>query len=333
MHSVIYIIPYFGKLRSDFPLWLESCKMNPTINWLLITDDKHNENLKKVPENVKIKIMTFNQLKKKIQGYFDFTISLDAAYKLCDYKPAFGEIFEDDIKEYDFWGHCDMDLIFGNIRKYLTEEIFESYDRIGRWGHSILYRNTTVNNRRYRTCIENIENYITVLSSPRNYFFDEMGMLNIFNALNIPTFCKLNIADIHPSYWRLEVISNEPRIRKGNRHRIFHWANGNLISYSVVGDKIEKDEFMYIHFLRRPMKLENCSGNIRELLIVPNTIKNVSSFSPDKDYIISASKNRMDKYWISLIQRKWRVATPQKIYIYFSGRMRGFYRKIFKNGQ
>lgn len=333
MKSILYIIPYFGKLRTDLPLWLESCKLNPTVNWLLVTDDKDNDNLKKVPDNVKVEIISFEQLRKRVQQLFDFTISLEAPYKLCDYRPAFGEIFEKEIKGYDFWGHCDMDLIFGNVRKFLTEDVLQQYDRIGRWGHSILYRNTPTNNRRYRCKIDNVEDYKEVFSSPKNFFFDETGMLKIYNSIKVPTYCGLKIADLHPSYWRLEVFSDDQQIRKGNQHRIFYWYNGHLVSYSVINDTIVTDEFMYIHFLRRPMKLVNCDGQINNLLIVPNTITNVASFSLNKKYIVAASRNRMDKYWISLIKRKWRNATPKKVYVYFSGRMRGFYRKIFKNGQ
>ena len=44
MYSIAYIIPYFGKLRTDFPLWLESCRHNPTVDFHVITDDHSYEN-------------------------------------------------------------------------------------------------------------------------------------------------------------------------------------------------------------------------------------------------------------------------------------------------
>ena len=122
MNRIVYIVPYFGRLRSDFKLWLASCKMNPTINWLIYTDDKENDVLlnKDIPENVMVRYISFEEMRNKIQKYFDFEIELPAPYKLCDYRPAYGEIFHDEICEYDFWGHCDMDLIFGNIRDFFN---------------------------------------------------------------------------------------------------------------------------------------------------------------------------------------------------------------------
>ena len=31
---------------------------------------------------------------------------------------------------YDFWGHCDMDLIWGDIRNFITEDVLSKYDKI-----------------------------------------------------------------------------------------------------------------------------------------------------------------------------------------------------------
>ena len=73
MNRIVYIVPYFGRLRSDFKLWLASCKMNPTINWLIYTDDKENDVLlnKDIPENVMVRYISFEEMRNKIQKYFD----------------------------------------------------------------------------------------------------------------------------------------------------------------------------------------------------------------------------------------------------------------------
>ena len=38
MKSIAFVIPYFGKFPNYFSLWLQSCRNNPTIDWLLFTD-------------------------------------------------------------------------------------------------------------------------------------------------------------------------------------------------------------------------------------------------------------------------------------------------------
>lgn len=86
--------------------------------------------------------MTFQELKKWFQSKFDFPIVLDSPYKLCDYKVMTGYLFNDYLKDYDYWGYSDADMLFGDIRKFLPDNKLEQYDKIGHLGHFTLYRNT-----------------------------------------------------------------------------------------------------------------------------------------------------------------------------------------------
>ena len=96
MYSIAYVVPYFGKFPKGFQFWLLSCKCNPSIDWLIFTDDKTPYDY---PENVKVTYWTFDQMKKKVQAIYDFPIFLERPYKLCDFKPAYGEIFADELKD------------------------------------------------------------------------------------------------------------------------------------------------------------------------------------------------------------------------------------------
>lgn len=115
--SICLVVLYFGKLPNYFELWLESCKYNETINFLLFTDDKTEYDY---PDNVTVIYTSFENIKSQIQSKFDFKISLERPYKLCDYRPAYGYIFNEYLKEYDFWGHCDLDVIFRKSKKIFT---------------------------------------------------------------------------------------------------------------------------------------------------------------------------------------------------------------------
>lgn len=92
MKKCCFIIPYFGKLPNYFPLFLKTCQYNTNFDWLVFTDDGTEYDY---PQNVQRVEMTFSELKQKIQSKFDFPISLSTPYKLCDYKPAYGYIFEE----------------------------------------------------------------------------------------------------------------------------------------------------------------------------------------------------------------------------------------------
>lgn len=168
MKKICYVIPYFGNLPNSFELWLLSCECNKSIDWLLITDDTTNYEF---PSNVTVKYMTFEEIVNRIKKFYDFEIVIDRPWKLCEYKEAYGEIFEEELKGYEFWGHCDMDLIWGDIRKFVTDEILDKYEKIGFQGHSTLYKNEKEVNSRYKTIIDGKMNYIDAFSSRERILF------------------------------------------------------------------------------------------------------------------------------------------------------------------
>ena len=106
--KIAIIIAYFGKLPEYIQLFLDSCKLNYGFEWLIFSDDDTTYNY---PSNVHLIKMNFGECKKLIQSKFDFEITLSKPQKLCDYKCAYGVIFEDYIQDYDWWGHCDLDQI------------------------------------------------------------------------------------------------------------------------------------------------------------------------------------------------------------------------------
>ena len=245
MKSICYIVPYFGTLPKSFPLWLMSCKANPTIDWKIFTDDKTKYDY---PENVKVTYCTFNDIRKKFQNHFDFPIVLDRGWKLCDYKLAYGEMFEEELKGYDFWGHCDVDLIWGDIRKYYTDELLNKFDKIGFLAHSTLYRNTPEVNSRYRVIIDGLTNYKQVYSTSKGWAFDEIGIEDIYNHLNIPYYKGIDFANLtkYETKFHLDVMPKSDEYK--NKLQVFTWENGKIFRYYLFNDNIYKEEFLYIHF-------------------------------------------------------------------------------------
>ena len=172
-------------------------------------------------------------------------------------------------------GYCDLDMLWGNIRNFLTDDILNNYEKIGYLGHSTLYKNTEKLKFIYQSPVNQKEIYkdFFTTNSLTNYFFDEKWINIICNAQKIRTYTELIFADIIP--WSPKFIlsySKNEQMSK-NRHRIFTWENGKLYSKSFYKEKIYTDEFMYIHFLKRRMTLKKGILQAKQLLIIPNIIK------------------------------------------------------------
>ena len=49
-------------------------------------------------------------------------------YTLCQYKPAYGHIFHDYIKKYSHWAYSDLDMVFGDLPRWVTKEELTNFD-------------------------------------------------------------------------------------------------------------------------------------------------------------------------------------------------------------
>lgn len=107
---------------------------------------------------------------------FNCFCNIKNPYKLCDYRPMYGYIFEEYLKEYYYWGFCDTDIILGNLSKFITVDMLKEYDKIFCLGHLTLIKNTFENNRIFMNEIAGERYYKKVLSTDYNLIFDEEGV-------------------------------------------------------------------------------------------------------------------------------------------------------------
>lgn len=267
LSSIILIIPYFGKFPNYINFFLESCRNNNTINWLILSDNPKPSDL---PENILYVQTTFDKIQKHIQKYFDFEIKLTSPYKLCDFKPFYGLIFENYIRNYDFWGYCDLDMIFGDIRHFLTENVLLNHDKIFSRGHLSIFRN---NDYMKHFGINQTENtYRLILSSPYNFSFDEWGKVGISH------FIKNKIS--HDKFYNaidfFDIIWTKKQFKKaqnavGNLPNFFKYCRGKLYNISLHKNKKPTiEEYIYVHFQKRNLKIK--TRNFQNYIIIPNEI-------------------------------------------------------------
>ncbi len=250
--SIALVNVWMGELPEYFKPWLISAAGNPTIDFFVFTNAV---NVPATPANVHLIPCTFEEVKERIQARFDFEICLDRTYKLCDYKPSYGEAFSDHLKDYDFWGYCDLDLIWGNIRKYVTEDILKANERVFGRGHFTLMKNTPEVNAYYRTLsYPGTLDYKTVYTTGRSYAYDEYAEHNgggtsiIMQKCGIPLYENDDLGRVADQF--------------GARFRIpsigtfyVEYDKGNI--YLKRGSRVLKEN-MYYHYHERKkiMKLE-----------------------------------------------------------------------------
>lgn len=312
MKKIAYIIPYFGKLPSNFELWIMSCEVNPTIDWLLYTDDKTTYNY---PSNVKVTYCTFDDIKNKIQTKFDFKILIDRPWKLCDYKVAYGDIFEEELKEYDFWGYCDLDLMWGNIRKFITDEILDKYDKIGFQGHSTLYKNNKEVNSRYKIEIPEYPSYKEIFTTSKGYCFDENIICGIYDKLNIPYYKETNFAHLRLYEYNFVFAHVPLEDEYKNKNQILLWDSGHLYRKYLVNKKIFTEEFMYVHFFCRPITYKaKIINKEAKYLIYPDVLIDWND-KKEIDYklIKNKSKKRRLRFYIKILYFNRKKITLKKI--------------------
>ena len=230
-------------------MWLLSVKQNPTIDFYLVTDiaDKME-----YPENVHIISMTFIELKERIKELFGADSRLEKPYKICDYRPAFGLIFKLWLTNYDFWGYCDVDMIFGDIRKFVTEDLLAMNKKLYSHGHFVLVKNDEEMNHLFKMA----HNFVAFTFDEikvvdlATHFDEWRGFSVICSQMNIPWYDgEQDYADVDFYQYQFRLVNHN----KKRRPQIFQCHQGRLFLYYIEGESVLKREYMYIHLQKRSM--------------------------------------------------------------------------------
>lgn len=257
MKSVVIIIDYYGKWPFWFDLFLASCARNPTINWLINTDCPTPTY---APKNVKFVFRTKAQYLEHISRSLGIEFNPLSMYSICNLKPAFGYIYEEDIIGYDYYGWGDLDVVYGNLRAFftnqaLTHDVISSHDEIIS-GHLALF----INEDRLRKSFMEIPNWAERMASSVygkwDDCLDEVECSILFSPDTV-TRQRLRGSrhEVLPDrgYWKSSYFSEQwstpftpSRWWNGNiRHPdVWLWCDGSL-----TNNRDGAKEFAYLHFM------------------------------------------------------------------------------------
>lgn len=263
-NKIAFVICWFGKLPTYFQLWAKTCAYNREFDFLILTDDSMPSNL---PKNVRYVPFENQTFRERVEQRIIKNSSLKHAYRLCDFRPLYGIILSEELKGYDYWGYCDVDLIWGQISHLLSVSEIYNYDAVFNAGHFTLYKNTADMNCMF-TKEGALFNYKTVVKHDAIFAFDEItGIQKIAKAQNVNARYGIPYVDADSKYMQLR-----SRLDNVNPdHQAFYWEDGSLFRTKVENKEVYYQEFAYIHLQKRKLnKPMNSVLNSDSFWILPD---------------------------------------------------------------
>jgi hypothetical protein len=246
---IALVVLYYGTLPNHFNLTLATIRQNPSIDWIIIGDVVPPSEL---PENIRFIHIPLNELSQRFSSLGMGCATISSPYELCSMKPAIGAVFHDYLSSYDYWGHTDLDLLYGDLRHFLPEEVLKSHDRVYCRGHLSIYRNDERVNSAFKLQTPDTTTFANVLKNPSNQQFDEWkGIHRIMRYHGFRQYYKEVIADIRPSR-RYRIDRFETTDLPNYENQLFYWYNGKTYrAYLHSEGGIYDEEVAYIHFQKR----------------------------------------------------------------------------------
>lgn len=250
-----FIICWFGELPNYFKIWAKTCEYNKSFDFLIFTDNRDCEEYSK---NIRFINITFEQFKCRIESVLGRKVSLLRPYRVCDFRPMYGLIFENELKNYDFWGYCDVDVVFGQLEKFITDEMLEQYDAIFNGGHLSLLRNSPTINELFKK-EGAIFDYRKVSSHDAIFAFDEItGIQRIARTNLVKAKYLIPYIETEIKYKQLR-----SRLEKSNpKWQAFYWNKGGLYRLKIENECIYRQEIAYMHLQKRKLVIDDSYGNI-----------------------------------------------------------------------
>ena len=231
MKKIVMLMPHFGVWPAWIDIYLETCRHNPTVDWLFFTDCERPENQ---PPNVRFVRMRFREFQARAARKLAVDLPPHEVRKLCDYRPMFGLLFEDELSGYDFYGFGDVDVVYGDIRKHVTEAMLDAPDVLSFHtgmisGHFSLFRCCD----RVKNLFRRIDGWSSQLRDPRHLRMDEDAFSEVLDADRT----RYTEAFSTPSLYR--------KWKDGtwNFPTEWYWRDGQ-----VTNDR-DHEDYLYFHFL------------------------------------------------------------------------------------
>jgi hypothetical protein len=255
--TVLVLIDYFGRWPFWFDQFLRSCAFNPSIDWLITTDCEPPD---RYPANVRFRRIGFTHYCEQVSDALAVRFRPDSPYNLCNIRPMLAVVQAEAVRNYDLWGWSDLDVIYGDIRRFydeaaLSHAVISTHKHICS-GHFLLVRNED----RLRHAFRHIHGWRERLEDPGavpwHQCLDEAHLTALFSpadAVRRRFARRLGTRAPDSSFWRDNLFRERwttpflPTGWLGGRSRSperWFWNDGRLTS-ELTGRR----QFLYLHLM------------------------------------------------------------------------------------
>lgn len=182
---------------------------------------------------------------------------------------------------YDYWGHCDCDLIWGDL-SVLNSVADKGFDRIGEHGHLALYKNTEEVSRWFATLrTDGVPTYRQVFSSDKSFSFDEFPGMNRLVEANCGNVWRERLFDdiifYKRNFWSRRLIDGKDTKSDAV---YFLYENARLTRHVYREGKWLADESLYVHLQKRKLSIE--TSDTKSYMVIPDRIVSIGRYSQDE---------------------------------------------------
>ena len=234
-------------------------------------------------------------------------------------------IFEEYIKEYQFWGYCDTDVIWGNISDFIKDEDLIKYDKICVFGHCSLYKNNKKINNLFKVNLNGEERYKIVMQRNRTNSFDEEfngSINNIIEQEGLKIRYREDQANIYTksSDFRLVNLNKDKKTYTTEKLKkaFFVWDNGNLLRYILKNDEVYIKKYMYIHLQSRKMKVNLTDLYRNKYKIIPNAFDELEFSDIDKNTFKKIKIKHFNLHYFKLRSKNLRKKIKRRLTGYYN---------------
>ena len=293
MNKIVIICPYFGKFPSNIDLTFNSMCNNDFIDWVIFTD---NMELKGKYKNVNLIEYTFEKFKKLVKKRIG--TDLKNVYKICDYKPTFGYLFEEYVKNYEYWGFCDLDVIFGDLKKFFNVERLKKFDKIYDLGHLTILKNCIQTREAFKQFSVNGISYISFLNSKYIFILDETYNDKHQGINGVLKDKGFNVFEKRDEYADISIKFNNFYPYHIDKYKYYYFIYENKCLYLK---KYQQNNFIkelaYVH-LQQKKDIPVFCDNYNRFMILPKGFFNIQKVEKKMFYINNFKVIKYFKYRI-----------------------------------